>query len=356
MFVEITRGLTVVMLTAAGFLLGAELGPGDGLAAGLGGMLGCLVGYLVGGVLGRILEQAAGRAERRVEVIPLPQMFAGTVGAGLAAVIGLTVAVPLGALLPAQVAVPLGALVVWVAMYVGFRVLARRAEELFGLLGLSSRPLVRARPYDRAEGFLVDTSAIMDAQLVPLARSGLFHDDLLVPRFVLDELQGIADGGDERARRARRGLEHLEVLRRDAPTRIYVLDDEVPEVDEVDAKLLTLARRLEVRLLTNDLNLARVAELQGVPTVIPRRVAAELVPGVLAGEVVEVALTRAGRHPGQGVGYLDDGSMVVVNGGADLVGAGPVSLSVTSIVPTGAGRIVFARPVAERHGAATRRA
>jgi len=351
MFVEVTRLLTVVLLTAAGFVLGAGVGPqGGGTPAGVGGILGCLCGYLVGGVLGRLLERAAGSVERRVDRVPLPQMFAGIVGAGLAAVLGLTLAVPVAAFVPIGVAVPLGALVVWTAMYLGFRALARRAEELFGLLGVSSRPLVRARPYDRAEGFLVDSSAIMDVQLLPLARSGLFHDDLLIPRFVLDELQGLADGGDDRARRARRGLESLEVLRHEAPTRLYVIDDEVPEVAEVDAKLLALARRLEVRLLTNDLNLARVAELQGVPTVIPRRVAAELIPGVLAGEVIEVELTRSGRHPGQGVGYLEDGSMVVVNGGADLVGAGPVSLAVSSIVPTSAGRIVFARPVAEGRG------
>ena len=184
----------------------------------------------------------------------------------------------------------------------------------------------------------------MDTQLLPLCRSGLFRDDLLVPRFVLDELQGMADAGDERGRRARRGLETLELLQRDAPNRVYVVDDEVPEVHEVDAKLVALARRLQVRLLTNDVHLARVAEVQGVLTVIPRRLAADLVPGVLAGETIRVPLTRAGRHPGQGVGFLEDGSMVVVNGGVDLVNAGPMSFVVSSIVPTSAGRIVFARP------------
>ena len=114
---------------------------------------------------------------------------------------------------------------------------------------------------------------------------------------------------------------------------MFVVDDEVPEVDEVDAKLVALARKLQLRLLTNDINLAKVAELQGVPAVIPRRLAADLIPGVLAGESLTVSLTRPGRHPGQGVGFLDDGSMVVVNGGENLVGAGPVSLVVSSIVP-----------------------
>jgi uncharacterized protein YacL len=345
MFVEVTRLFTVVLLTAAGFMIGKGLDPGEGQLPGIAGMVGCLVGYLTGGVLGRFLERAVGVVERKVESLPLPQVLAGLVGGGVGAMLGLTVAVPLALTVrPVAISIGVGGLLVWLAMYLGFRVAARKSEELFAMAGLSTRPLVRARPYGDSDGFLVDSSAVMDGQLLPLARSGLFRDDLLVPAFVLDELQGMADAGDERSRRARRGLEILEVLRREAPNRVYVLDDEVPEIEEVDAKLLALAKRLQLRLLTNDINLAKVAELQGVPAIIPRRLAADLIPGVLAGETLHVALTRPGRHPGQGVGFLDDGSMVVVNGGEHLVGSGPVSLTVSSIVPTGAGRMVFARP------------
>jgi uncharacterized protein YacL len=346
LFVEITRLFTVVLLTAAGFMIGKEIDPGSsGQLAGIAGMLGCLVGYLTGGVLGRTLERAAGVVERRVDNLPLPQVLAGLVGGGVGAMFGLTVAVPIALMVrPLAISIALGGLLVWLTMYLGFRVAARKSEELFAMAGLSTRPLVRARPYGDTDGFLVDSSAVMDGQLLPLSRSGLFRDDLLVPVFVLDELQGMADAGDERSRRAKRGLEILEVLRRDSPSRVYVVDDEVPEVEEVDAKLIALARRLQLRLLTNDVNLAKVAELQGVPAIIPRRLAADLIPGVLAGETLHVALTRSGRHPGQGVGFLEDGSMVVVNGGEHLIGKGPVSLTASSIVPTSAGRMVFARP------------
>lgn len=345
MFVEVTRLFTVVLLTAAGFMLGKDLAPATSELSGIGGMLGCLVGYLTGGVLGRFLERAAGVVERRVDRVPLTQVLAGMVGGGLGAMFGLTLAVPVALTVrPLPIAITIGGLLVWLAMYLGFRIAARKSEELFAMAGLSTRPLVRARPFDDSDGFLVDSSAVMDGQLLPLSRSGLFRDDLLVPRFVLDELQGMADAEDERSRRARRGLEILEILRREAPSRVFVVDDQVPEVEEVDAKLIALARRLQLRLLTNDINLAKNAEIQGVPTVIPRRLAADLIPGVLAGETLVVSLNRPGRHPGQGVGYLDDGSMVVVNGGEDLVGAGPVSLVVSSIVPTSAGRMVFARP------------
>jgi uncharacterized protein YacL len=342
-FVEIVRLFTVVLLTAVGFMIGQDLGVTEQVAAGAG-MLGCLAGYILGGFLGRLLERAVGVAERKAERVPIPQLLCGILGGGLGGVMGMAIALPLALLIEPAIGLPTGGLALWLCMYIGYRIASHRTEELFAMIGLSTRPLVRARAYDDTDGFLVDSSAVMDTQLLPLCRSGLFRDDLLVPRFVLDELQGMADAGDERGRRARRGLETLDVLQRDAPNRVYIVDDEVPEVTEVDAKLVALARRLQVRLLTNDVNLARVAEVQGVLTVIPRRLAADLVPGVLAGETIHVTLTRAGRHPGQGVGFLEDGSMVVVNGGVDLVNAGTMSFVVSSIVPTSAGRIVFARP------------
>ena len=125
--------------------------------------------------------------------------------------------------------------------------------------------------------------------------------------------------------------------------RLYVLDDEIPEIPDVDAKLIALARRLQLRLLTNDGPLARNAEIQGVPTTNLRKLAQELTPSIGPGDFVRVSLTREGKEVGQGVGHLDDGSMVVVNGGLELVGGPEVMLQVTSVVPTAAGRLLFAR-------------
>jgi hypothetical protein len=132
------------------------------------------------------------------------------------------------------------------------------------------------------------------------------------------------------------------LLEREGTTRVFILDDEVIEHDAVDAKLVALARRLQLRLLTNDGPLARNAELQGVPTCNLRKLAQELAPAVVPGDFVRVALTRAGKEEGQGVGHLEDGSMVVVNGGIGLVGGPEMMLQVTSVVPTSAGRLVFA--------------
>ena len=116
--------------------------------------------------------------------------------------IGVAIALPLALLTEPAIGLPAAGLALWLFMYVGYRIASHRTEELFAMIGLSTRPLVRARAYDDADGFLVDSSAVMDTQLLPLCRSGLFRDDLLVPRFVLDELQGMADAGDERGRRA----------------------------------------------------------------------------------------------------------------------------------------------------------
>ena len=198
-------------------------------------------------------------------------------------------------------------------------------------------------PFDARDGLLVDTSVLMDGQLLTLAYTGLLGTDLLVARFVLDELQGFADCGDvTKSRRAHRGLESLEVLQRDHTIAVRVLDDEVPDFAEVDAKLISLARRLELRLLTNDAALARNAEVQGVPSCNLRRLAADLSPVVIPGDFVKLALTAHGRQHGQGVGHLEDGSLVVVNGGQQLVGGPEVALRVTSVVPTAVGRLVFA--------------
>lgn len=349
MFVEVVRLFMVVLFTAAGFWAGRDLAvrSGSGLES-VAGMLGCLIGYVTGGVLGRFLERAIGAVERRVDRLPAPAVLAGLAGGGVGALAGGTFAVAPALLLPPRVAIPISGLLVWCGAYLGYRIAVLKSDELFGALGLSTRPLVRATPFARSDGFLTDTSAIMDGQLLALSRSGLFSDDLLVPRFVLDELQGLADARDEtRSRRAQGGLEMLDAIRREGALHVYVLDDEVPEHAEVDTKLVALARRLQVRLLTNDANLARIAEVQGVPTVNLRRLATDLAPGVTAGEPLRVALTRTGRHEGQGVGFLDDGSMVIVNDGADLVGVGELDLVATSIVPTTAGRIVFARVSSE---------
>lgn len=341
MFVEGVRLFVVVLCTAAGFWAARDLGAADSLL----GILGCLFGYVCGGFLGRVLDRALGAVERRVEPTSPARFLAGALGAILGAGLALVLVVPLALLAPLQLAVSIAGLAAWIAGWLGYRIVSNQSEAVLEMLGLSTRPLVRAHAFDARDGLLVDTSVVMDGQLLALARAGVLGADLMVPRFVLDEVQGFADSPDDtRRRRANRGLESLEALQREGLVRVFVLDDEVPEHDDVDAKLVALARRLELRLLTNDGPLSRNAEIQGVPTCNLRRLAQELAPAVVPGDFVRVALTRHGKEPGQGVGHLEDGSMVVVNDGEELVGGDEVMLQVTSVVPTTAGRLLFARP------------
>lgn len=349
MFVEVMRGFVVLLGTAAGYWLARDIAPDSPTAGGLGAMLGVLIGFVSGGLLGRSIDRAMGAVERRVAPVAGPRLFAGlAVGIG-GALLGGIATLPVLIHVHPALSIPIAGIVTWVLGVLGFRLGAARSDDLFAAAGLSTRPLVRAQAFDARDGYLVDTSAIMDGRFASLVAAGVIHDDLFVARFVLDELQGFADRGaeDARGRRARRGLESIQAMQRDGRVRVSVLDDEVPEAQEVDAKLVALAQRLELRLLTADAPLARVADLRGVPTLDLRRLAADLAAPVLGGERLAVRLTKPGREPGQGVGYLEDGSMVVVNGGAPAVGGPEIEVVVSSVVPNAAGRIIFARPADE---------
>ena len=344
MFVEITRLLIVFLATASGFALGRDMAGAAGNGAVLGAALGACSGYVTGGILGRLLRQAMGVAERRIEATPPARLLAGTLGAAAAGGLCLLIGFPITVLTPTIVGWPILALLVWIGVYSGWTIAGRKSAELFAVAGLSTRPLVRAAPYGHYEpsATLVDSSAIIDGRLLPLARSGFLRGSLLVPRVVLEEVQAIADAQDPvRRRRGRRGLDLLEALQRTADIDVNVIEDDAVELEEVDAKLVALARRLGVGLLTVDQPLQRVAELQGVRCLNIEGLAEGVRSVHIAGERVLLPITRAGKEPGQGVGYLDDGTMVVVGDASTLVGQ-EVEVRITGNVQTSVGKMLFA--------------
>lgn len=346
MFVEIVRLFIVFLTTAAGHALGLELveaNPDNG--AVVGATLGACVGYVAGGAFGRLLRQAMGLVEEQADKLPPARLLAGIIGGTLVAALTTFIGLPGILLIPLSwVRWPILGVLVWVGAYEGFRVAARKSDQLLALAGLSTRPLVSAMPYlvGDAGAVLLDTSAVIDGRPLQLAKTGFLQGALLVPRFVLDELQAIADAQDPaRRRRGRRGLEVLDALQRLPETNVQILDDEMVEHHEVDAKLVALARRLRVPLMTCDGPLSRVAELQGVKTMNLHHLAEGLRPEHQPGEVLTIPITRAGREPGQGVGYLDDGTMVVVADAADKVGE-ELAVRVTGNSQTAVGRMLFA--------------
>ena len=345
MFVEIVRLFIVFLATAAGFAIGkGDPSGAAGNGAIVGATLGACIGYVAGGMLGRLLDVAMGAAERRIEHAPAHRLLAGGVGSVVLGGLSGVVVLPAAFVFPPQVGWSVVGLVVWVGADLGFRLGARKSDELLAMAGLSARPLVRATSYGAGDdaGVLVDTTAVVDGRLLALARSGFLRDAVLVPRFVLDELHAIAEATDPtRRRRGRRGLEMLEALRVHPGTSVQVLDDEVPEHDDPDARLVALARRLGSGLLTLDEALLRTAELQGVRCLSLRRLTDGLRPMYLPGELARIPIIREGREPGQGVGFLEDGTMVVVGGAASLVGT-EVDVRITSKVETSVGRMLFA--------------
>jgi uncharacterized protein YacL len=191
---------------------------------------------------------------------------------------------------------------------------------------------------------VVDTSAIIDGRIAEIVESGFIYGTLVIPRFVLDELQHIADSSDAlRRNRGRRGLEILNRMQKEPATPVEIVEDDIAGVTEVDAKLVALARSLSRVILTNDFNLNRVAELQGVRVMNINSLANAVKPAVLPGEELRVRVIQEGKEAGQGVGFLDDGTMIVVEGGARHLER-DLDVTVTRVLQTVAGRMIFAQP------------
>ena len=347
MIVEAVRLLITLALTALGFQLGSAVPDADA-AAVLGAVLGAGVGYVLGGVLGRGFRKGLDvMPERVAERSSGPELFAGAFGMVVGLIVGVTISVPIILFMPPAVGWPLASLVVLVSASVGTRLFASRTDDLLAVTGLRRRGTLVSRSLDHPErAFLLDSSAAIDGRILEMARIGLLPGRVWVPEFVLDEMQGLADAVDKtRRRRGRRGLEVIEAMRGSDVSQVYILEETVPEFEDVDAKLLALAMRADATLITTDHNLAKAAGARGISVVNPNSLAESLKPGVAAGDRLRVDVTKTGSEPGQGVGYLDDGTMVVVEQGADLIGTA-VEVEIVSVTRTAIGRMLFARPIA----------
>jgi uncharacterized protein YacL len=223
--------------------------------------------------------------------------------------------------------------------YIGMILAMRSNKEDFYLI----IPFVRFASQSRPESLLVlDTSVIIDGRIADLIEGNVLEGTIVVPRFVLKELQLIADSSDAiRRARGRRGLETLRRVQRNTRNEVKIHEADFPEEPDVDAKLVKLARALEAKLFTNDYNLGKIAELQSVQYVNIHELARTMKPAILPGETFNLKIAREGKDKGQGIGYLNDGTMVVVNNAQHFVGR-QIEIQVQSLVQTGAGVLVFA--------------
>ncbi len=301
-----------------------------------------VTGFLFGYLLSPYLTvYPANRAKERLGEAGAGEFALGVGAIVVGLVMGLLIGVPLasaggtlGSIGPPVVAVVLAGLMLAATLF-------KRRELLAAFDGLLAPSGRRRGPSNRV---VVDTSAVIDGRIVDIARTGFILGTLVITRFVLDELQRVADSPDSlRRNRGRRGLDMLAALERDPVAPVEVSEETYPEVADVDAKLMAYAREHGAAILTNDYNLNRVAELQGIRILNLNELANAVKSVVHPGEEVRVRILQEGKEPGQGVGYLEDGTMIVVEGGVGFMNE-ETTVSVTRVLQTVAGRMIFAQP------------
>ena len=292
---------------------------------------------LLGFIIGLLVALFVMRIEQAIRKVPLRNIFGGVVGMIVGLLIAFLLAYGLSFvsnIMEKQQVVPwIYALLTGVMGYLGLVLGAKKIEE-FNLLGCE------ALKEDR-DIRILDTSVIIDGRIADICDAGFIQGTLLVPRFVLEELQYIADSSDSIKRsRGRRGLDVLNRMQKSTGITIEVSDHDFPKIKAVDAKLVALAKKIDGKLVTNDFNLNKVAELQGVKILNVNQLANAMKPVVLPGEMMNVKIIKDGKEPGQGVAYLDDGTMIIVDNAQRYQGAS-VIVTVTSVLQTTAGRMIF---------------
>ncbi|GAA3412005.1 PIN/TRAM domain-containing protein [Paenibacillus hodogayensis] len=225
----------------------------------------------------------------------------------------------------------------------GFRIGYQKREDLLSAITSGFVDKKKAGP-QKDEHKILDTSVIIDGRIADICKTGFIEGTLVIPEFVLEELQHIADSSDLLKRnRGRRGLDILNKIQKELDVKVLIYEGDFEEISEVDSKLVRLAKALQGKVITNDFNLNKVCELQGVSVLNINDLANAVKPVVLPGEEILVQVIKDGKEHGQGVAYLDDGTMIVVEGGREYIGA-TIEVLVTSVLQTSAGRMIFAKP------------
>jgi uncharacterized protein YacL len=336
----------MIVFGILGAYLGSIIGNSTDQSPEVAALLLGLVGMLFGLIMTPYFTTRPVRAIRRILLsVSTQTLTSGLTGLVVGLVIAALLSFPLS-LLPA----PLGKILPFVAVlvfgYFGIAIFVMRQTDLSSIVRLTpgrtnEEASSAAQPSSRT--ILLDTSVIIDGRIADIARTGFLVGTLLIPRFVLNELQFIADSSDNlRRQRGRRGIEVIAQLQKDTSTPLRISDMDVEGVREVDDKLVVLARQLRCPILTNDYNLNRIAELQGVSILNVNELANAVKLVFLPGESMEVNVIQEGKESGQGVGYLDDGTMVVVEDGRNYLNK-KIYVSVTKVLQTAAGRMIFGR-------------
>lgn len=341
----IVRLIGMVLLSIGGAFLGSDLAIEFDQPRELWSLLIALVGALAGLIITPLITiRPLQMLRARLAQVSAQKMLSGLMGLVVGLIIAALVSFPVS-MLPdpfGQILPFIGAVVF---SYIGISIFAMRQNDIYNILRNRFSVPMEESPRGRPErNILLDTSVIIDGRIADIARTGFINGSMLVPSFVLNEIQHIADSSDSlRRQRGRRGLDILNRLQKDSIIPFRITDLDVEGVHEVDDKLVILAKQLRCPILTNDYNLNRVAELQGVTVLNINELANAVKAVYIPGETLEVLVIQAGKELGQGVGYLDDGTMVVIEEGKEYIDRN-ILVTVTKVLQTAAGRMIFARP------------
>ncbi|MBS3898592.1 MAG: TRAM domain-containing protein [Dethiobacter sp.] len=296
-------------------------------------------------LLGKV-STVNGWMEAALRAIPTQDIAVG--------VIGLVIGLLIGSLLSLSLyRIPLVGIYLSLALtlfggYLGTSLMLNRKDEMTFLTNLFTRHGKGAERGNYRSAKILDTSVIIDGRIVDITGSGFIEGVIIIPSFVLEELRHIADSSDTLKRnRGRRGLDILNKMQKESPVPIQITEQNFDDIPEVDSKLVKLAKLLKGKIVTNDYNLNKVCELQGVPVLNINELANAVKPIVLPGEEMVAQIMKDGKEQGQGVAYLDDGTMIVVEGGRRFIGDS-IEVIVTSVLQTAAGRMIFAKPKLEK--------
>lgn len=346
-----TENLTVVVRVLGAIFFGfLGLYSGLALAEGDSGLTRVLflvatpAGFILFGTLATpfLIIAPLKRLQEWSNTIPPLQLVLGTIGLLAGFLLG-ALATPFLITLPGVGAWVAPFVVSFLLGLIGVVVMVGREEEFAGFLSRYLPGVARFNDGHPRE-IIVDTSVIIDGRIADVAMTGFLQGTLIVPRFILDELRHVADSHETlRRNRGRRGLDMLNRLQKEAPIPVRISEEDFPDARDADAKLIRLASKLKAPILTNDYNLNRIAELEDVKVLNINDLANAVKVVILPGEEMAVRIIQEGREVGQGVGFLDDGTMVVVEGGHRYLNE-QLDVIVTRILQTVAGRMIFAQP------------
>ena len=320
------------------------------ISAVASGMVLGLIFYLLSPWILREGKDLANNIEKEVSKVPGTEILTGTIGLILGLFIAYFISGLIMQILPLKIiSGAISALLYIFLGYIGMNIARRNREDLFGVFTLfkSSAQKGEKAANKKSQKMMpkvLDTSVIIDGRIADIAKTGFVEGKLIVPSFVLEELRHIADSSDDLKRvRGRRGLDILNMMQQEMGLDVEISEVNFEEVQEVDMKLLKLAQKIDGKVVTNDYNLNKVAQFQGVQVLNINELANAVKPLVIPGEDMTIQVVKEGKEQNQGIAYLDDGTMIVVEGGRKLIGE-TINVVVTSVLQTAAGRMIFAKP------------